>query len=65
MKMSEVTVRRMVEETFGHELSQVEIDQLLPHVLRQLESNRELQELDLGGEDPHTTHYIRDRRLVP
>lgn len=65
MAISEETLRRMVEETFGRYLSAQEIEQLMPYVQRQLEISCRLQELDLGRGDPFRTHYIRDRRLGP
>ena len=64
MDISESTIRRMVEETFGNYLSPEELGELISHVRRHFEVSKELQELDLGGEDPYTTNYIRDRRLV-
>ncbi len=65
MVSSDATARKMIEEFFGQELSQEELEQLVPQVRHQLEISRQLQELDLGSDDPRATHYIRDRRLVP
>jgi len=65
MPISEETLRRIVEETYGRYLSAQEIEQLMPYVRRQIEVSERLRELDLGRGDPIRTHYIRDRRLVP
>jgi hypothetical protein len=63
--VSDATIRKLVEEFYGEDLSAEELDQLVPHVVRVFENSRRLHELDLGSDDPRTMHYIRDRRLAP
>ncbi len=64
MAISEHTMRKMAEELFGQDLSHEELDELMRYARRQLETSRNLQELDLGSEDPQGMHYIIDRRLA-
>jgi hypothetical protein len=47
------------------DLSLAEVEQLMPRIERQQALLRQLRSLDLGGDDPRTTHYIDDRRLLP
>ena len=65
MPISEETLHRWVEETYGPYLSAQEIERLMPYVRRQIEVSDRLREFDLGRGDPLRTHYIRDRRLIP
>ena len=58
------TVRTLLQEFLGAEFEPAEVERLRPLIERQLEHMRELRELDLGGDDPRTTMYITDRRLV-
>jgi hypothetical protein len=63
MALTNETLRILLKEYIGAEFGDVEIERLRPLVERQLERLRELQQLDLGRDDPRTMHYINDRRL--
>ncbi len=63
MTLTNETLRILLREYVGAEFSETEVERLRPLVERQLERLRELQGLDLGGDDPRTMHYINDRRL--
>jgi hypothetical protein len=60
--MTTETLRVLLKEYIGVELPDEEVERLLPLYERQLERMRELQQLDLGGDDPRTMAYINDRR---
>ncbi len=65
MELTPELVRGLVEEYVGVTLADAELQRVLPAIQRQQERMRELQALDLGGEDPLTMDYIVDRRLQP
>jgi hypothetical protein len=60
--MTTETLRVLLKEYIGVEFPEDEVERLLPLYERQLERMRELQALDLGGDDPRTMAYINDRR---
>lgn len=64
MALTNETLRTLLKEYIGAEFGDAEVERLRPLVERQLERLRELQQLDLGGDDPRTMHYINDRRLT-
>lgn len=64
MALTDETLRVLLKEYLGADFGPAEIERLRPLVERQLERMRELQALDLGGDDPRTMHYINDRRLL-
>jgi hypothetical protein len=65
VELTDEMLRAMLLEYVGVEFGPEEIAHLRPLVERQLERLRELQAIDLGGDDPRTTHYIVDLRLSP
>ncbi|MBL75505.1 MAG: hypothetical protein CL763_01035 [Chloroflexi bacterium] len=65
MTLNESTVRQLIEDLYGDQLTSDEIEKLVPMVKRQYEISDRLEALDLGGLDPRATQYITDRRLVP
>jgi hypothetical protein len=60
--MTTETLRVLLKEFIGAEFAAEDVERLLPVFERQLERMRQLQELDLGGDDPRTMSYINDRR---
>ena len=63
MELTPDLLRALLVEYTGTEFGPAERERLLPLVEAQLVQLRELEALDLGGDDPRTTHYINDRRL--
>ena len=61
--MTTETLRALLKELVGVELAEEDAERLLPIYERQLERSRELQALDLGGDDPRSMSYINDRRI--
>ena len=61
--MTTETLRALLKELVGVELAEEDAERLLPIYERQLERSRELQTLDLGGDDPRSMSYINDRRI--
>lgn len=60
--MTTEMLHAMLKEYIGIEFSPEDVEQLLPLFERQQERMKELQALDLGGDDPRTMQYINDRR---
>ena len=65
MALNEDTVRQLILDLFNGQLTNDEIEKLIPLVNRQFDVSARLAELDLGGLDPRNTQYITDRRLSP
>jgi hypothetical protein len=65
MALSKETVQTLLREYLELDLSLAEVERLLPRIERQQALLRQLRSLDLGGDDPRTTHYIDDRRVAP
>ncbi len=65
MGLSVETVRELLRECADLDLPPAEVERLMPRVERLQALMRQLRALDLGGDDPRTTHYIDDRRLSP
>jgi hypothetical protein len=65
MALHEDTVRQLILDLFKDQLTNDEIERLIPLVSRQFDVSERLAELDLGGLDPRSTQYITDRRLSP
>jgi hypothetical protein len=65
MALSNETVSELLIQVFGTDFGTEEVEHLRPLLERQMERMRELQALDLGGDDPRTMFYITDRRLSP
>jgi hypothetical protein len=63
MALTEETFRALLKEYVGAEFDPEDMERLRALVERQMERMRELQSLDLGGDDPRTTQYIEDFRL--
>lgn len=64
MALTPELLRALLAEYLGTEFGAAERERLLALVEAQLAQLRELEALDLGGDDPRTTHYIDDRRLT-
>jgi len=63
--MSNDTLRELMQLYVGADFGEVELERLRPLVERHFERMRELQKLDVGGEDPRTMPYMFDRRITP
>jgi len=63
--MTTEMLRELLKEFVGVDFAQEEVERLLPLYERQQDRMRELQALDLGGDDPRTMSYINDRRISP
>ena len=63
--MTTEMLRKLLKEFVGVDFAQEEVERLLPLYERQQDRMRELQALDLGGDDPRTMSYINDRRNSP
>ena len=64
MALTSETLRELLIQYIGFDIGPEEAERLRPLLERQLERMRELQALDLGGDDPRTMSYIADRRLT-
>ena len=64
MRLTKEAFRELLVEYTGVAFDEAAMEPLYAALERHLESMHELQALDLGGEDPRTTHYIRDMRLT-
>ena len=65
VSVSDATIRKLIEETYGDHLSPDEVETLLPYVRRQFDSSQKLADLDLGELDPRVMNFINDRRITP
>lgn len=61
--LSPETIRELVLVHVGLEVTDEQLQRLMPRVAHQISVSRALDELDLGDVDPRHFEYLHDRRL--
>jgi hypothetical protein len=64
MELSRETVARLARELAGLDLSDEDVDHVLPYVRAYLASIERLEALGLDEQDPRTYYYAEDRRWL-